>query len=383
MNLSIFYSRCFNVVSSASKDLISLFGFYTIKDINDDNYCDILEVLTNTMRRSYGLDVKLNLQFFTCEISCIQMKEMLTVCKENIISLGIQLSDKNDYSEILLEPDLELTNVQRLDISFREIDTSLCVHKNITEAILARYGDKLEHLGVKYLELPKNNVLQVPHLSELKSLSLDYVDENIVRSFVDSIVKENITHLSLRCYTDDMGNLDNLKFPKLEYLKLGSIAGESALELIKFNKDTITTLILEVIKFEHIGDVNIPFQFREVDIGNVNIPNLEHLELIGNYREDIALSFIISNMYTITKLLLAMVDFRNASLPVVEMPRLKCLYLRYFKDEISELMVMKAFGRKITELWMFDRKRNTYVRKSTNKLISMKKKALALKVYNS
>ena len=96
------FSRCFNVVSTASKELKSLFGTYTIKDINDNNYYEILEVLTETMKRSNGLEVKLNLQLFTYEIYCIKMKEMLNRYKENIISLGIPLSNKNNYSEILL-----------------------------------------------------------------------------------------------------------------------------------------------------------------------------------------------------------------------------------------------------------------------------------------
>ena len=306
------------------------------------------------------------------------MKEMLNRYKESIISLGIPLSNKNNYSEIVLEPDLELTKIQRLDISFRNIDKS--INKNIIEAILARYGDKLEHLGVKDLKLPNNTVLQLTPLSELKSLSLDYVDINIVHSFIDAVDNGSITHLSIRfCFIRDMGNLDNLTFPKLQYLKLRCMSGESALALIKCNKNTINTLILELIKFEH-GPAHYVHReiFRHFDVGDVNIPNLHHLELLGDYKENVALSFINSNKDTITKLLLGGTDFRNASLPIVDMSRLKCLYLRYYKDKTSELKVIKAFGRNITELWMFDKRKNTSVRKSTKKLNNLKKKAIAL-----
>ena len=217
------------------------------------------------------------------------MKEMLNLYKENIISLGIPLSNKNNYSEILLEPDLELTKIQRLAISFRNIDKS--INKNIIEAILARYGDKLEHLVVKDLKLPNNTVLQLTPLSELKSPSLDYVDVNIVHSFIDAVVNGSITHLSIRCFIRDMGNLDNLTFPKLQYLKLRCMSGESALALIKCNKNTINTLILELIKFEHEPAHYVHREvFRHFDVGDVNIPNLHHLELLGDYKENVALS---------------------------------------------------------------------------------------------
>ena len=218
------------------------------------------------------------------------MKEMLNRYKENIISLGIPLSNKNNYSEILLEPDLELTKIQRLAISFRNVDKS--INRNIIEAILARYGDKLEHLGVKDLKLPNNTVLQLTPLSELKSLSLDYVDINIVHSFIDAVDNGSITHLSIRfCFIRDMGNLDNLTFPKLQYLKLRCMSGESALALIKCNKNTINTLILELIKFEHEPAHYVHREvFRHFDVGDVNIPNLHHLELLGDYKENVALS---------------------------------------------------------------------------------------------
>ena len=157
---------------------------------------------------------------------------------------------------------------------------------------MARYGDKLEHLGVKDLKLPNNTVLQLTPLSELKSLSLDYVDINIVHSFIDAVDNKNITHLSItHLFIRDMGNLDNLTFPKLQYLKLRCMSGESVLALIKCSKNTINTLILELIKFEH-GPAHYVHReiFRHFDVGDVNIPNLHHLELLGDYKENVALS---------------------------------------------------------------------------------------------
>ncbi len=74
------------------------------------------------MEKYYGPQVKLNLQF--CEydiVSSFQLKVTLTNCKENIISLNIPLWLDPD---ILLQPDLELTNIEKLDIDFFSVKNS-------------------------------------------------------------------------------------------------------------------------------------------------------------------------------------------------------------------------------------------------------------------
>ena len=351
------------MVSTASKKLKSLFDTYTIKDVDERNYPQISEVLSNAVKRSYGPEVRLDLQLDSYSVSPTQIKEILTSYKESIVSLN--LGDP----EILLQPHLEFTNIQRLDISFQQIFSFHCdegLHKNICEAILARYGDKLEHLGVKYLELPNNTVLQVPHLSKLKSLALDCVDNNIVHTFVNSVNNENITHLSLCWIRLDIEQFDNFIFPKLQNLELVGIeiSGESVLALIKYNKDTITKLKVTNV------------YFRDRDIGDIKIPNLQYLELYFT-TGDVALSLIKNNNDTLCEIRLNIFDFRNTSLPVVEMPRLRRLYLKN-GDATSELKVIKAFGRNIEELWSFDKQKFTYIRISREELNNLKLKALAL-----
>ena len=301
-----------------------------------------------------------------------QLEEMLT-SYNNIASLRISLSDEGecDNTKLLLQPHLDLSGLKRLHLEFTKTD----LQKNICEAILARYGDKLEHLGVEDLEIPNNSILQVPRLPKLQSLSIqcsssEKVDD-IVHTFVNAVNKENITHLSIRSLTIDIGNLDNLIFPKLKYLEfMGIDCDEAALSLIKCHKDTITKLILD-----HVFVHNLHF-----DIG---IPHLQSLELSGISTES-SLSLIEKNKDTLVELRLkggSMFVRDSDSFPVVEMPRLKRLYLMHYDDD-EELNRINAFGRNITELWLFDfysyLKGDKYIKQSTRRLNKLKIKAKRL-----
>ncbi len=401
------------MVSTASKELKSLFETYTIKNVDGSNYSQMSVVLSNAIKRSYGPEVSLDLQLNTYSISPGQIKEILTRYKENVVSLGIPLNC--DDPEILLQPHLEFTNIQRLDISFCGVDEGL--HKNICEAILARYGDKLKHLGIMNLKIPKNTVLQVPHLSKLKSLALAFVNNNIVHTFVNSVNKENITHLSLCDIRLDIEQLDDIIFPKLQHLELNKISGESALALINCHKETITKLKVDNVPFTHgdIGDIkitNLPNlqyldlsyipgdvalslikcnkdtitnlklyndNFRNSDIGDIKIPNLQYLEL-SSIPGEVGLTLIKYNKDTLCEIRLNIFDFRHTSLPVVEMPRLKRLYLWDYREVLatSELKLIKAIGRNIEELRSFDHQKQTYIRKSREELNNLKTEALAL-----
>ena len=340
------------MVSTASKELKSLFGTYTINDVNSSNCSQICEVLSNAIKRSYGPEVRLDLHLNILYPG--QVKEILTSYKENIVSLRI-LKDP----EILLH--LELPNIQSLDIFFRYVDQGL--HKNICEAILARYGDKLEHLGIEHLKIPNNTVLIVPHLSQLKSLALNNISNNILHTFVDKVYNENITHLSLHRIRQDIELLDNLIFPKLQFLSLSDISADVALSLIECNKDTITKLKV------------FDFNLRQSDFGDIKIPNLQYLDLFY-LPGDSALSLIKKNKDTLFEITLHIDDFKNTPLPVVGMPRLKRLYLNGYKS--CELKLIKAFGRNIEELWSYDSQKHTYIRRSREELNNLKSKALAL-----
>ena len=338
-----------------------------IKNIQAQNYSQIYEVLRKAMERSYGPQVKLNLHMQTLQyarnarVSSFQIKELLTNYK-NIISLNIQLRIDPD---ILLQPDLELTNIERLDIDFYDVDS----FHHICENIIARYADKLEHLSVKKLKNPDDTVLQVDNLTELKSLELKDVDNKIMNTFVNAVNKDFITHLSLsEVYGfSDIEQFNNPRFENLQYLKLEYIYGDAALSFIKCNKETITELRLYGVNFTNSDNTNI------------NIPKLRKLE-ISYISGDAALSLIKCNKDTITELILSNVDFTNTSLPVVEMPRLKHLYLqRYENDyEYQIRLLTKAFGRNLTVLWTFDHDILTYKWISTEELKNIKIRALAL-----
>ena len=72
------------MVSTASKELKLLFEI-TIKNIDESNYTQISEVLSNAVKRSHGPEVRLDLQFNRA--SSDQMREILSNFKENIVSV--------------------------------------------------------------------------------------------------------------------------------------------------------------------------------------------------------------------------------------------------------------------------------------------------------
>ena len=196
--------------------------------------------------------------------------------------------------------------------------------------------------------------------------------------FLNAVNKENITHVSLFGMIRNIEQLDNPRFGNLQYLKLVAISRDVALSLIKCNKDTITYLRLR------------RFDITESENAGIHIPKLRHLELAGGISGDVPISLIKCNKDTITYLRLD-VSFRNTSLPVVEMPRLKHLYLLLFKKdyEAQIRLFIKAFGRNLTGLWtiVYDNygqilcdnyHSKNYTRKSTEELNNLKMEALAL-----
>ena len=356
------------MVSTVSKKLKSLFGTYTIY-VDESNYSQISEVLSNAVKRSFGPEVRLDLKLDTYSVYPTQIKEILTSFKENLVSLRISLN--RDDPEILLEPHLEFTNIKRLDILFCCVDEGL--DKNMCEAILARYGDKLEHLGIMDLKIQKNTVLQVAHLSKLKSLTLDTVGNNIVNTFVNAVIKENITYLLLCNIRLDIDQLDNLIFPNLQHLESSGsgTSVEPALALIKCHKNTITQLKVDNVNFTNsdIEGIKIPnlsnlellyvpgdvalslikcnkgtitklnlFNFRNSDIGDIKIPNLQYLKLLC-IPGDVALSLIKNNKDSITKLKVNNVNFRNSDIGDIKIPNLQFLeFLRIPGDVALSLI---------------------------------------------
>ncbi len=337
--------------------------------------------------------VKLDLQFISNEsnymVSSYKIKAMLTNYKENIVSLNIP------HPEILLQPDLKLKNIQRLDIDFYDVEDGL--HKNIFGSMLAMYGDKLEHLGITKLKICDNTDFQDRPLSNLKSLKLD-VDTNIMQTFLNVVNKENITHLSLidvdeYCfikqsnslifphlqYLEISGDKHGLSYPfiqdvslsiikrnrntikkltlrslifdiyqmqKLEHLELSDIIGNNALSFIKCNRDTITKLILSDVDCT-INDI------VKSDVSDINIPKLEHLE-ISNIAGNAALYLIKSNWDTITKLILRKVNFTDNDIKDIDvadmnMPKLRHLELSNIPG-IAALNLIKCNRNTITEL---------------------------------
>ncbi len=309
------------MVSTASPNLKSIFGTYTII-VDDSNFQQIMYDIGVQLERQP--QVFLDLEFPHYDLSPSMKKEIVTIYEENIISL------KNIEPEVLLQPDLQFVNLVKIDLNFSGI-TDTC--KTIFEAILARYGQRLEHLGV--YQLDQSHDLQVPHMPKLYSLSLwPFNDASI--TFSNKLRKENITHLQIGF--ENTVPLEQLAFPNVQYLDLKDACGEhantKALSIINTNKDNLKSLKL--------------CNFKNIDIPDIIIPNLQCLELWG-ICEKFALNLIKSNKNTIRKLIIWDIDFPSP-LPVIQMPKLNCLFLANCK-KFSKLEFFKAFGRNISELW--------------------------------
>ena len=347
-----------------------MFGTYTIKNIGIKNSAQISKYITKAIERSYGPQVNMDLHFFSYDLpikDTSYFKEILTGCKETIISLKIPL--KEDI-KILLHPDLELKNIKRLDIALNYKEHS--THKELCELILAKYGDKLEHFGVDCLRIPENTVFQFPQLPRLESLKFSDASSNkTVNIFVNAINREKITHLSLDFVPD-------FTFPNLQHLELTRACYSEHFDMIKRHRKTITKLIFNATNGE--GSL--------LNLEDMTIPNLLYLKLDHVYG-DFFLELITTNSNTITKLILEGFnpEIHNLQhfLQDVEMKRLKSLYLR---DTISinmngyreaKLKWIKAFGRNmITVLWIFDDDEYKYIRISKEEMSYLKMEALAL-----
>ncbi len=243
----IFCFRFFNNVSIASK---KLFETYIIKNIQETNYKSISKEITKAIKRSsiYGPRVQLDLQFSEEFDNNKKEKKMLTLYRDHIVSLA-----NIKYLRTLLG--LELTNITRLDIDFyNEYNHYVC------EAILDRYGDKLEHLGVKNLDnsVFGNRTLKVYPLYKLKSLTLGSFNSNIIQSFMDAVNKEIITHLSL----DFNGKEIGFEIYILEY---------------NFGEIALTKLTHLAVSNTLSGYLNSPF--HNIDMSDLIIPNLYSLQI--------------------------------------------------------------------------------------------------------
>ena len=304
-----------------------------------DNFCKIYKNLITK-------EVRLELDFGSTDC---EMKEIMSY-SENIVSVKIPVYEYDDSyaTKILLQHHLQFRNIRRLELEF----DGAIYPKNKFEAILRQYGDHLEHLGLKNFDRLDDTVIQVPPLPKLNSLLFDMGDRKNLHSIVNAVNKENITHLSLQ-YFDSDAKLSNLIFPKLRCLEIwgSSDYGESALELIKCHKNTLTKLKLFL---EDVKD------FENIDI---YVPNLEILEL-GGLPSESSLSLIEKNKDTLCELRL--ITSGHPSFPVVEMPRLKRLYLKDY-DDTSVLNCIMAFGTNIEELWL------DQIRKSTKEVKNLKK----------
>ena len=311
-----------------------------------DNFCKIYKNLITK-------EVRLELDFGSTDC---EMKEILSYSEKilylTIYSVKIPVYDLDDLdgntTKILLQHHLEFKNLKRLELNFNHFDDP----KNLCEAILRQYGDHLEHLGLKNFDRLDDTVIQVPPLPKLNSLLFDFVGRQKLHSIVNAVNKENITHLSLQ-YFDPYVKLSNLIFPKLRCLEIWgpSDDGEAALELIKCHKNTLTKLKLI------LDDV------KDLEHFDIYVPNLEILEL-GGLPSECSLSLIEKNKDTICELRL--ITSGHPSFPVVEMPRLKRLYLEDY-DDTSVLNCIMAFGTNIEELWL------DHIRKSTKEVKNLKK----------
>ncbi len=206
----------------------------------------------------------------------------------------------------------------------------------------------------------KAGCVEIEQLDILQHLEVGTCRESalsLIKNNKDTITKLKLINVKFR--NSDIGDI---KINNLSNLEMYNIPPKSAISLIKCNKDTITKLKMSDYR-----------SLRNCKVKDIKIPKLQYLDLLGIDGVDISL--IKNNKDTLCEMKLYNRSFRNTSLPVVEMPRLKRLYLKK-GDATTELQFIKVFGRNIEEFWSYDDQKRTYVRKSREELNNLKIKAL-------
>ena len=273
-----------------SEDQISLFETYSVTDIGDLNP-DIPDILATAVQRSYGPQLKLKLQFTICYnfeayIDPKFVKQILQTYKDNVVLIEIPFKH-GDY-DFLLEPDFHFEVLEGIQLyCILDEDENAFLTKRLCESFISRYANQLEHIGVELLNIEKTTEeFTVSPLTNLKSLSLDFVDNASALGLMKSVKFDNLTELNVRGIS-----LSSLEIKDLEIKNLSSLLYEGfededtfAIAILKSNMNNLVTLNLSYIQLNGLMNVEINFsKLKVLEISDMKQGNA--LKLIQAARE--------------------------------------------------------------------------------------------------
>ena len=272
-------------------ELNSVFGTYHVRYTEDEP--EILEILSAADERPYGPVLKLNLEFpiivNDIDIDPGFIKEVLKRYKDKIT--GLKIPYNHDGYEYLLEQDFDFQQLEKLNLQiFCCFDTNCLVR-----SLICRHANKLQHIGIDYASIYREddfviNHIEMPCIPNLNSLALKESDKANILRVMRTVNFKNITSLKLEDIKLTNMDIKDFNIQNLSVLSLRDVNEELALSLMKTSTTTLTKLIIAEVEFNNNDDLNC-----------LKFDNLKYLEL-DDLSETISLTLVKTSMHTLREL---------------------------------------------------------------------------------
>ena len=309
----------------------SLFETYTVKFLHLKECSNTVQHLDKAVERSYGLQFNLKLTIHV--LHDISMDQVLSKYKEMITFLEIPLRP-NDPKYLM--PSCDLKNLNELVVNSHG-DTELG-HKVMVEEMLSKYGEQLEHFGLTSFQYFEGYVM-VPILPRLKSLDLDNIDINTVRSLVSKVSKQSILKLNLKSIPSFAADdIDEFVMPNLNKIEL-TLERPFSWAIIKLNKETLVE-----IDVTNKWEADLPIG----EVEQINLPKLKILRIYG-FNKAASKSLIKGGAQTLEKLYLYYTVFDDNSIDEITFPNLKYLYIDHV-DKAAAISLIKGGAQTLETL---------------------------------
>ena len=266
------------------------------------------------MERPFGPEIKLVFDFKSCRIEhdVAFIRETLLKYKNNISGIKIPLFHHRYHD--LLEENIFLNNLKRIDIHLEDCGNEDCEKEHLELAIescnslIALYANKLEHLGIHGMDGWKedeneSNSSEIASLPNLTSLSLSGFVLTGSSFVINTINFENITNLKLFQFEPRDFDIEDFDFRNLSDLSLDYVDEELSVALLKNNSRSLTKL--QITFNDVFGENSGDYDHEYSDIKFSKLKNLEigmnetvALNLIENSRNSLEEIHICDNLRT-------------------------------------------------------------------------------------
>ena len=242
--------------------------------------------------------------------------------KNNIT--GIKVALCHDSYDYLLKEDFYFKHLEKIDIELVECKSKNCQneHKNfVREAcinFISRYANQLQHLEITDLHDwdfdPATNSNDLPHLPNMKSLSLQRSGDGQASFVMESVNFENVTKLVLYSFYTPNIDIEHLNIRNLSDLSLCDVDEHWSARLLKDNSSTLTKLVIDFCIMDKY----------EIDFKDIKFSKLKHLR-IGHLYETDALTLIENSKNTLEEIYLRVSHLEHKTLESVRSLQLPCL----------------------------------------------------------